>query len=145
MAIIVGLEGVLCRHEWRHELIDSEGWPEYYKAAERDAPNRTGIEIVNAMQRRGHHVYCISVRPDQWRMLTVSWLVRHGVMVDTVMLRPDGDWQNDDKVRADWLAIVRESASEIFCAIDENEKACNFWRAAGLPTLQLTNPNNGDA
>lgn len=142
MAIIVGLEGVLTRHEWRKEFIESEGWDAYYKAAERDAPNRPVIQAVNALHHQGQHVFCLTMRPDKWRMLTLSWLVQHGALVDTVLMRPEQNWQKDDELREAMLSQIIEVSGDVLLAIDESEKACDFYRAAGIPTLQLTNPSN---
>jgi hypothetical protein len=144
MAVIVGLEGVLALHGWRHDLIESEGWDAYHKAAERDAPNQPVIQAINALHAKGQTIYCVATRPDKWRMMTLSWLVRHGAAVDTLLLRPEGNWQKDEQLREAALElIVRTHGDDVMFAIEENEKACEFYRAAGVPVLQLFNPNGG--
>lgn len=142
MGIIVGLDGVLALNAWRHELIASEGWEAYHIAAARDAPNQPIIQAVNAIHNMGQHVWCVSNRPDKWRQLTLGWLVRHGSMVDTLLMRPEGNWQKDDELREAMLSQIVSVSGDVSFVIDENEKACDFWRAAGIPTMQLTNPSN---
>ena len=144
MAIIVGLEGVLARHEWRNELIQSEGWDAYHQAAENDAPNHPVIQAVNALHDKGQTVFCVCTRPDKWRLLTLNWMVRHGVKVDTLLMRPEDNWDKDEQLREAALeTIVSKNGDDVMFAIEENEKACEFYRAAGIPVLQLYNPNGG--
>jgi hypothetical protein len=71
-------------------------------------------------------------------------MVRHGAMVDALLLRPENNWDKDEQLREAALElIVRTNRDDVMLAIEENEKACEFYRAAGIPVLQLFNPNGG--
>lgn len=142
MAIIIGLEGVLARHEWRTPIIESEGWEAYHSAAARDAPNQPMVQLVAALRAKGQAIYCLSGRPSNYYMTTKTWMVRHGVMVDTLLMRGEKDFRSDAELRSALLALVLEREGNVMLAIEEAEKACDIFRAAGIPTLQLTNPNN---
>ncbi len=141
MTIIVGLEGVLARHEWRLPLIESEGWPAYYKAASQDAANHSVVQLVNAMHAKGNTVYCLSTRPEPWRMATVEWMTNLGIMVDTLLMRGAGDWRKDEEIRTEAVSNILLAAKAVKFAIDESEKACDVYRAAGITVLQLYNAN----
>jgi hypothetical protein len=141
MAIIVGLEGVLALHGWRHGLIESEGWDAYHAASSQDAANGPIIQILNAMHRQGQRIYCVSTRPEKWRMLTNQWMVNRGAMVDVLLMRGEGDWRKDEALREEALQGIVAQSGDVLFAIEENEKACDFYRAAGVPVLQLFNPN----
>lgn len=142
MAIIVGLEGVLARHEWRMGLIESEGWDAYHAAAGQDAGNDPIIQLVGALYRQGQTIHCITSRPVKWRQATMNWMTNHGAMVDQIHMRGEKDFRTDAQLRSDIVETIRVDDA-IMLAIDESEKACDVYRAAGIPTLQLTNPNNG--
>ena len=144
MTIIVGLEGVLARHEWRTSLIESEGWPAYHEAASKDAANLPMVQLIAAMRAKGSAVYCISSRPEAWRSATVKWMTLHGVMVDVLLLRGEKDFRSDIELRTEAVSGIVKVAKEVLLAIDESEKACDVYRAAGITTLQLTNPSNGE-
>lgn len=145
MTIIVGLEGVLARHEWRMPLIESEGWAAYHQAAKQDAPNHCMVQLIAAMRVKGNTIHCVTSRPEAWRGATVKWMAQHGVMVDVLHMRGEKDFRTDIELRTEAVNGVLIVAKEVLLAIDENEKACDVYRAAGIPTLQLTNPNNGEA
>lgn len=144
MAIIVGLEGVLARHEWRMGLIESEGWDAYHAAAGQDAANHPMIQLVQAMHYRGQTIHCITSRPEKWRQATIEWMANRGALVDHLHMRGAKDFRSDIELRTDLLEAIRAD-SAVLLAIDESEKACDVYRAAGIPTLQLTNPHNGEA
>ena len=144
MTIIVGLEGVLARHEWRVPLIESEGWPAYHQAAKHDAPNNAMVQLIAALHAKGNTVYCISSRPEPWRGATVKWMAENGVMVDTLLMRGEKDFRTDVELRTEAVGGILKVAKEVLLAIDESEKACDVYRAAGITTMQLTNPNNGE-
>ena len=142
MTIIIGLEGVLARHEWRLPLIESEGWQAYHEAASRDAPNEPMVDLVRAMSLRGCYVACITARPQSWYSATSKWMLRHGLLIDTIYMRADDDFRPDAAFRSTAVKEILDKAKNVLFAIDDAEKACDVYRAAGIPTLQLTNPSN---
>lgn len=143
MAVIVGLEGVLALHGWRHALIESEGWDAYHKAAEQDAANGPVVQILNAMHRQGQRIYCVTTRPEKWRMMTNNWMVNRGAMVDVLLMRAENDWRKDEALREEALAGIVAQSGDVLFALEENEKVCDFYRAAGVTVLQLFNPHGG--
>lgn len=144
MAVIVGLEGVLARHEWRTGLIEAEGWDAYHVAAAKDAPNHPVVQLVNALHAKGRKVYCVADRPERFRMMTIGWMVAHGIMVDTLLLRAENDWRRGEEMHAEMVQGIVQVAGSVLLAIDDNDKDCEVYRAAGIPTLQIFNPNNGE-
>jgi hypothetical protein len=140
MAIIVGLEGVLARHEWRHGLIESEGWDAYHAALGQDAPNHAMVQLVRALHLQGQWVHCITSRPEKWRQATTKWMALHGVLVDQLHMRGEKDFRSDVELRGEVVDLITTKGI-ILLAVEENEKACDVYRAAGITTLQLTNPS----
>lgn len=141
MAVIVGLEGVLALHGWRHALIESEGWEAYHQAASQDAANGPVVQLLAAMHAKGQRIYCVCSRPEKWRMMTNNWLVNRGAMVDVLLMRAANDWRKDDELREEALQGIVAQSGDVLFAIEESEKACDFYRAAGITVLQLFNPN----
>lgn len=142
MAVIVGLEGVLARHEWRMCLIESESWEAYHAAAGQDAANGPIIQLVQALHHKGQIIHCVTTRPVKWRQATVDWMVNRGALVDHLHMRGDKDFRTDVQLREEAVSLIA-LRGPVLLAIDESEKACDVYRAAGIPTLQLTNPNGG--
>jgi hypothetical protein len=143
MTVIVGLEGVLARHEWRLPVRESDGWDAYYAAAAKDAPNLPMVQIVNALHTKGVHVHCITGMPERWRTMMVRWLAMNGIMVQTLYMRGAGDFRTDAEIREECVNGIIQISGGVMLAIDENEKACDVYRAAGIPVMQLFNPNGG--
>lgn len=141
MTVIVGLEGVLALHEWRKPMIEEHGWDAYHRASDQDAAVHHMVQLVAALHSKGNTVYCITDRPEKWRMATVNWMTNRGIMVDTLLMRAENDWRKSEEMRTEMVRGIMVVAKQVLLAIDDSEKACDAYRAAGIPTLQLFNPN----
>ncbi len=73
----------------------------------------------------------------------MGWLVRSGIDVGTLLMRGENDWRSDAEIRNDMLGTIVSASGDVSFALEETEKACDFYRAAGIHTLQLTNPHGG--
>ena len=90
------------------------------------------------------NVVCITTRPQIWYGSTSQWMVQSGIFVDALYMRGDKDFRTDAEYRASALREILDKAKSVLFAVDDTDKACDVYRAAGIPTLQLTNPSNGE-
>lgn len=141
--ILVDIDHTLSDAAWRDgmERGGKEGWEEYYKAGDKDEPHGKMVDFINSLHDFGYNIVAVTGRPEKWRSATTNWLVRHGVMVDEILMRPENNFKTSPLVK---IELVRERFSslkrEVLLIIDDREDIINMFKANGIIGLQVHHP-----
>src|SRR5262245_25547200 len=106
------------------------GWEAYYKAGDDDKPHRCFVNFVNALFDSSPYTPIgLTARPEKWRMATNLWLIRNGVKLEEVLMRPEGDFRTSPLIKAD---LVRkrfpEYKKEVLFVIDDREDVVAMFK-----------------
>jgi phosphoglycolate phosphatase-like HAD superfamily hydrolase len=133
MIILIDLDHTVSDAFWRDGMIEAEDWDSYHLASDGDAPISEMVSLVNSLSQAGHEVVGFTARPDKWRGLTMAWLVRHGVMITTLLMRADEDYRPSDTLK---MALAEEFGIErVDMIIDDREDVCLAFKAKGITAL----------
>lgn len=136
---IFDIDGTLadCSHRLPHIQKQPKDWRAFFAAVEHDAPIPHIIELACDLDAAGREIVYVSGRSDECRHATVQWLKRHGLPLGTLYMRKEGDHRNDDIVKAEILAELREQDYQPVMAFDDRNRVVEQWRRNGVPCAQV--------
>lgn len=73
--------------------------------------------------------------------LMKSWLRKHSLDFDMLLMRPGGDMRQDSDVKNEMLDAILPHFNVVL-AVDDRPQVCdNVWRARGIPLIQVVDPD----
>ena len=138
MAIVIfDLDGTLCDISHRRSLVEggNKDWEQFYKQCINDSPKIEVIKIFKLLQADMNTMVIFSGRSDIVRKETYQWLRKHDIRPDILIMREDGDFTPDDKLKNKWLKIINKS--DILCVFDDRDRIVKMWREEGLTCFQV--------
>lgn len=141
--ILIDIDHTLSDAAWRDNLIGGPGgWDEYHTQSNHDTPCddiASLIGLLRSSENVGLNIIGITARPEKWRVLTNTWLTRHDIGLDELLMRPDAAFHPAPEIKLQ-LARTRfgdKFAERILCIIDDRDDVCAAFRAAGVTALQV--------
>lgn len=124
---------------WRDDMIGGDGgWDAYHAAGERDAPLTDTIAMLNALVAAGYVAVGLTARPEKWRSQTQGWLVRNGVYMTHLLMRPERCFLPSPKVKLQEIAAAFPNfRDEVFLVMDDRDDVCAAFRGEGLTVHQV--------
>lgn len=136
--ILVDLDRCISDPFHRDNVIGGD-WDNYHGEFEHDIPCQDICQLINTLYfTKDVHVVCLATRPERWRSGTMQWLLKYGVYVDWLLMRPN---ENYDKVDALKINVMEKTfgaqwAQQVICLIDDNLEVCEAFNKAGVTTMQ---------
>jgi hypothetical protein len=131
--VLCDVDNTISDARWRDHLIGQ--WDEYYMAGEHDHPVTPMIRLVNSLSLLSARVIHLTGRPEQWRGLTLSWMVRHKVLSHGLLMRPEGDYRPQRELKPA-LAMEQPWWPQVRLVVDDREDVLEAFRALGVHTLR---------
>lgn len=137
--VLCDIDHVLSNAWWRDPMIGGEGgWDAYHLEGDKDEPIHDIVHLLNALHDDGYAIVLLTARPEKWRKLTMTWLVRHGVNVDEMLMRPDANFDPSPKCKLDQVkARFADPTDAIAMVIEDRDDICNVFRELGVTVLQV--------
>jgi hypothetical protein len=133
---LVDIDNTISDARWRDPWVGD--WDLFYSHGIYDCPVLPMVRMVNALSRCGDTIVHLTGRPERWRDLTLTWMVRHGVRTDGLIMRPDDDYSPTAELK---IRLARKLYGEdlpgagVGLMIDDVERVLEPFRAAGVDTL----------
>jgi beta-phosphoglucomutase-like phosphatase (HAD superfamily) len=118
------------------EDVSGPSWAPFHLATRTLKPNADVLALARAHARGGDVVIVVTARPERWRQVTEEWLVANPIPHAELLMRGVGDRRPDAEVKADILADLR-ARYQVRLAVDDRPSVVDFFRSAGVPTLQV--------
>lgn len=143
--VVFDIDGTLANSEHRLHHITSDAyhqnWEAFYEAMGDDQPIMPMINLLLTFFFRDWTIVLCTGRPEKYRGLTEKWLERHGIIVDLLMMRTDGDHRDDNVIKREMLTGLRASGMEPYIVIEDRQRVVEMWRAEGITCLQCAAGN----
>lgn len=141
MIILCDLDHCLSDAAGRDHMIAAGDWDAYHAAAIDDPPVKDMIELLHSTASY-HQFWGLTSRNEKWRTLTVTWLLKHGLLLDDILMRPDNDFTPAAEMK---IRLVRERLGDdaairrqVLAVFDDREDVLATFAAIGVTTLQVT-------
>lgn len=131
-AVIVDLDDTISETLWRREIANFD---EAHLASAKDKPLLDMIEMVNELSGR-YAIVGVFPRPARYRKLTMEWLIKNGVKLDLLLMRPDDDFRPEPEMKLDLIRKTFPDLSRILVAMDDRDDVIEAYRAAGINAMQ---------
>ena len=133
---LVDLDHTLTDAAWRNDMIGD--WDKYHESSIHDKPCTDICTLIDLLRGNGIIVVGLTARPEKWRKLTQQWLIKYGIMIDELLMRPD---TNFEPVGALKVNIAREVfgddlESRILFVLDDRDDVVSGFKALGVTSLQ---------
>ena len=133
--VMVDLE-LLADTSWRQSMVEQADWDTYYAALIDDEPTPLA-QVVRDMHDANILTCAYSTRPEKWRQLTTEWLLKHNLLLDDLLLRPDDNYMRQELLKP---FLVREfmegDLTGVMLVIDDLETSISAFKAAGLNVMR---------
>lgn len=112
--------------------------PHDYDLVGTDLPNRSVIQVVNALAAWNTRLVFLSGRPDSHREQTRLWLNKHVTLYyDQLLMRKAGDHRPDDIVKRELFDEWVRNSYNVQGVLDDRNRVVEMWRGLGLTCLQV--------
>lgn len=145
--ILVDIDHTLSAAWHRDPMIGGcGGWDAYHAASEKDEPIHDVMSIINSLAFHGDwYIIALTARTEKWRSLTNRWLVKHGINIDELLMRPDDAYHPAPEIKVQ-LAQERfpgdQLKDQVAFLIDDREDVCEAFHQLGITTLQVRGRKN---
>jgi hypothetical protein len=137
---IVDIDHTLANSFWRDFMIGVVSWNEYHEASELDVPFPKMVELINALKKNGDLIIAVTGRTDNFRGLTLDWLIKHNIMVNDLLMRPEGVYLKNPEMKVQLISKYFNNVFDLIgYAIDDNEETILAYHKLGIATLQVRN------
>lgn len=140
---IFDLDGTLALIEHRRHYVEGldKDWRSFFAACINDAPYCEVIETLKRLRDSGAEVWVWSGRSDEVKFETEEWLWKHAGFLTTeanFRMRPAGDHQPDEKLKASWLAGLSDyERGRIVAIFEDRNRMVKLWRDNGIACFQV--------
>lgn len=116
---------------------NGNGWDEYHAASINDEPLHDMVRMINVL-RPYFNIVAITARPGKWRKLTMDWCLKHEVLFDELLMRPDDSYHPAPIIKVQ-LALERfpNIKDEVAFILDDREDVVLAFKELGVTALQV--------
>jgi len=139
--IIFDIDGTLADLNGREQFLHNgkKDWESFNANMDKDLPNTPIVELYRTLYNsKQYELILISGRQEHFRQVTQTWLTRHQIPFDTLLMRADTDSRHDCEVKQDILKSLQAQGKEILLSVDDRQSVVDMWRANGITCLQCT-------
>lgn len=126
-----------CSHRLPFITSQPKDWRSFFAGVQNDTPIPHTIELARHLARAGMAIVFVSGRSSECRDQTALWLANHGLPGGPLYMRKEGDHRDDDIIKIELLAKVREDGFDPVMAFDDRNRVVAAWREAGIPCAQV--------
>ena len=147
--VVVDIDGTIAKSHTRQDSIlellkkipvENMPWDELFADCDKDEPIWPIIDIVLALARNHHIVFCTS-RNINFRDKTRNWIDYYiGLWQAPLLMResPD-DHRSDTVVKPELLKEAGITPENTACILEDKNSTVNAWRGLGFTVLQPVN------
>ena len=125
---------------WRDPMIGGPGgWDAYHEAGDGDLPLTDTIQVVNSMAAAGFRVIGLTARPEKWRSLTNTYLMRHGILMREMLMRPDNCFLPSPRCKLEEISrhLGENWRDQIVVFFEDRDDVVAAFRAEGITVAQI--------
>jgi len=136
--MFIDVDHTLSSAAWRDSMIGG-GWDEYHRASICDEPIPETVELVNTLYESGWLCVGVTTRPEKWRILTNRWMIKHGVKLNDIIMRPNDDFRPSPEIKCEQVKkfIAEFETEAIFIAFDDRDDVVAAYKAEGVMVIQV--------
>lgn len=146
MDIIFDIDGTLMDISHRKHFVDGvfgdkKDWQAFKNATIKDTPVDMICTMAVMLHADGNRIILVSGRNESERWITEKQMEASGIIYDTLVMRPDDDYDPDHILKSRILDALIEEGYDPKMAFDDRDNVVAMWRNRGLTCLQVAEGN----
>lgn len=152
MWLVIDIDHTIADSFWRDEILERAGhydgiekfdkWEEYHSASKDDKSIADVVRMIQGLHTAGWQIIALTARDDKWRALTNRWLIDHHCPIDTLLMRPVGNYDTTPIAK---LKLLKEYFKDIIggwpntplIIMDDREDVVKAFKVEGLTVMQV--------
>lgn len=137
-AVVFDLDGVLSDAEGRQHFLEggTRDWEAFFQASGED-PLIGEVARVLELMTDEVRIVLLTGRPLKVQPQTVSWLERHQLRWDLLIMRPYGDYSAARAFKRSSVAELRAYGMALELAFEDDRRNLEMFRAEGVPCVYI--------
>ena len=138
--VLFDLDGTLanCEHRLHHITKEPKDWRSFFADCGGDKIIPHVAAMFHLIQRNpNYEVWIVSGRSDECKVQTEKWLLDHHLRPDKMIMRKEGDFTDDDLLKASWVLNGDIPKDRVLLVFDDRTRVVKAWRKLGLPCFQV--------
>lgn len=137
-AIICDLDGTMCNVEHRRHWVSGEkkNWAMWNAGIKNDTLNKWCMTITNQLYHAGYKVVLCSGRVQEYKLVTIEWLLNNKVLHDNLFMRQFNDSRPDNVIKEIILDFEILTRYKPIFMIDDRRRVVDMYRGRGYTVLQ---------
>ncbi|MCL4423189.1 MAG: hypothetical protein M1115_08500 [Actinobacteria bacterium] len=137
-AVVFDLDGVLSDAAGRQHFIEGarRDWDSFFDACGEDPPVKevaTLLDLLNPALA----IVLLTGRPRRVRSQTLSWLSRHQLRWDVLVMRDSGDYSQVTRFKRTAVAELRTFGFDLVLALEDDPRNREMFHAQGVPCIYI--------
>jgi hypothetical protein len=142
MIIVVDLDGTLCNSGHREHLARAKQWDEFHSLLSEDEPWPDVAKFISSFDIADDTIFIgLTGRNERYRPATLDWLFKHDLHLDSLLMRPDNDFNPDHELKPQmldrWLESEGLTHADVWLILEDREKVVEAWRNIGHNCWQV--------
>ena len=142
--MVFDIDGTLANADHRlHHVKPAEGnkknWGAFFAEAEKDEPYTHVANLTHMYRAAGYFVLLCTGRPANLRQATISWLDKHDIQWDTLLMRLTSERGPDYEVKKNTLIEFMKqrgyNLNQIEAVYEDKLTVAESFRKLGLPVF----------
>jgi hypothetical protein len=138
--IVVDLDGTICDARHRQHLAQAKEWESFHCKLAEDNPWPDVPWLLKLLPMETN-VVGLTGRPDNYRSLTMDWLMRHDILLDHLLMRPAGNFDPDIVIKPrmlfDFFGTEEKARREVAMILEDRDVVVDRWRELGFNCWQV--------
>lgn len=137
--ILIDLDDTINAAWKREHMIEEFGWDVFHQHLVNDDPVEDILKLIlnlNNFDRVG-----LTARPEKWRQPTIAWLVKHGLYIDDLLMRPDDDFRPSPIIKValatEYFGSEEGIRENVAFIIDDRPDVIKAFAGIGITTLHI--------
>lgn len=137
-AVVFDLDGVLSDAGGRQHLLKGArpDWDAFF-AASGDDPLVPEVAVLLALLAEDLLIVLLTARPARTSSTTFTWLARHELRWDLLVMRPEGDHRPARVFKREAVRQLLSSGLELRLCFEDDQRNVEMFRAEGVPALYV--------
>lgn len=140
MILLLDIDDTISDAAWREHLLpqndQGSSWDLYHSASVKDEPIEDVAQLVRSLKSAGWAIVGITGRSEKWRSMTVSWLFKHDVPIDELLMRPNDDYRKIAVVKMEQMEPYLQNGG-LLVAMDDNEHTVSAYRERNITVMHV--------
>lgn len=121
-------------HHLKPNPGEKKNWKRFFTESKHDSVIPHTKALTELYIKSGYDVFLITGRPENYRLITLEWLLKHNIPFNTLLMRPTDNHLPDYEVKAD-LYKQHLLHRDVEVAFEDRIPVAKKWVELGIPVL----------